>query len=376
MHRQTLSSAVLAFMALSLIPAIAAAEPKAVQIIQERSEIHHMAVSPDKNRLVYSAREKGKSTHSLKIWTIESRPYKRKKLTQGVGASFAPDSERIVYYSETKGDNRYWVTTIDNRGKGIKDYEVQGLDPSAAKASISPTGKTILFTNRSGSYLVPVAGGEPRQVTTKVLTAPDWHPSAPKVVYERKGGGIAVLDVINGDITNITPSRTGHRPRYSPDGKHVVFMVDFKIYVQEIDTGKRRSVAEGVEAFWSNAGKGLIVLKETGTYTKGQVIDLADLSVTWVALDGSKKVTLMEKAHGATVHTEGRDVYMALHKVGVYHAKLPELPGEAEARKKLAAPMNAVDPDRSDKQPVRKFAPPKRRATDKPIDPNVLKAVQ
>ena len=352
------------------------AGPKPVHIIAESSEIHHMAVSSDNVHLVYSARGKGKSTHALKVWTIVKHPYRRKKLTLGVGASFSPDSSKIVYYSEAKGDNRYWVSTINPNGKGERNFGVEGVDPSASTASYSPTGRTILFTNRSGTYLVPVEGeAEPRQVTTRVLTAPHWHPSAPKVVFERKGGGVGELDVISGQIEALTPKGVGHRPRYSPDGLQVLFMVDFKIYVQSVaDRSRREVVAEGVDAYWSNSGKGIVVVNEMGTFTKGQVIDLPDLSISWVPLDGTEALKLMDKAHGVAVRAGGRDLFISRHRVGVFRLKLPELDGEAEARRGLKSSATKTAPGR--KEPVPKFSPPKTRATDKAIDPKVIKAVQ
>ncbi len=355
----------------------ASAQPKPVQIITEKAEIHWIDVAPDGSRLVYSARSPKKEEHDLKVWTIAERPYKFKTIAKGVAGEFSSDGQRIVFYSEARLEKPYWVTLIEPTGKEEKGFEAQGIDPTAARASWSPTGRTILYTNRSGAYLLDIATGESRQITTKVLTAPTWHPSAPELIFEKKGGGLARLDVIEGEIEDL--SSRGHVPRYSPDGKQLLYMHDFKIHIMDLETKKSRMITEGISARWTNAGLGIVALKESGTMTKGESFDIADLSATWVSLVDGAQVPLMGKAHGVSMRSNGRDLYFGVHRDGVYHVKLPALAGESELRKKLGV----SDPEEEEEEggaledePVKKFDPPKGRATDKPIDSKVLKAIQ
>ena len=105
---------------------------------------------------------------------------------------------------------------------------------------ISPDGKTVAYLsttankeeNRTDSdiWLVPLAGGEPRQLTAspKHDRHPRWSPDGKWIVFESNRSGTFQIYVIASDggearqITTISTEAT--QPVWSPDGRHIAFV--------------------------------------------------------------------------------------------------------------------------------------------------------
>ena len=105
---------------------------------------------------------------------------------------------------------------------------------------ISPDGKSVAYVitkankeeNRTDSdiWLVPLAGGEPRQLTASPRhdRHPRWSPDGKWIVFESNRGGAFQLYVIASDggearqITTISTEAT--QPVWSPDGRHIAFV--------------------------------------------------------------------------------------------------------------------------------------------------------
>lgn len=356
---------------MSALVSVASAQSKPLQITVEKSEVHYPTVSPDGNHLVYSARIAGDTRHDLNVVTLTGRMPRKKRVAHGSGATFSPDSARVLYYSEEQRDNRYWITTARVNGRDKRQYEAEGLDPTAALALHSPDGAQILFTNRKGTHVLDVASGQHKRISTKVLTNPTWHPAGGVIAYEKRGGGVVLMDVTTGERRNLV---SGHKPRWSPDGSQLLWMHDFTIFTMAIDTGEKRRIGPGADAIWSNAGLALIVLEESGSFTQGASFEVPDLKARWVPLaEGVAAKPLMDKLHGLAVTPDGRFIYAAVHNEGIYRLRLDALDGQDAARKALSTPAAAPSVAPSAAVPDRK--PPVKRP-DRPIDPDVLKAVQ
>lgn len=377
-HRPLLLWSTFLALGLALLVPGRAEAGKPIQLATEKRELYNPVASPDGRYLIFDARVPGKTEREVTVVVLGSKPIKR-RFSRGTGAAFSPDSEQVVFYSAARDDNRYWVATAGTPfGRSEKIYDIEGIDPSAARALYSPDGTQVLVTNRTGTWLLTLANGDVRQLTTTVLTAPHWHPSEPRVVFERRGGGISVLDVNSGQTEKITGNGAGHKPRWSPDGKRLVFMHELEIYTWDMETRDRKKIAPGVEARWSNSGLGLIILAETGSFTQGESFELADMRLSWVPLQGdAQPQVLMEKAHGVAVGPDGRTLFAVVHKEGAWQMKVDSIEGEDAARKALetgaATPPAGQEAPAGDQSGERR--PPVKRP-DRPIDPDVLKAVQ
>jgi Tol biopolymer transport system component len=136
---------------------------------------------------------------------------------------------------------------IFDQGGQIMRVSAKGGVPQAVdtgKAShcngshgLSPDGKWLAIScsltggNDSRVYIVPVAGGTPRQVTEHPFSYfHSWSPDGKTIVFARPhpgGGDFFSISVDGGPETRLTTS-TGisDDPDYSPDGRYIYFNSD------------------------------------------------------------------------------------------------------------------------------------------------------
>src|ERR1051325_9421605 len=100
-----------------------------------------------------------------------------------------------------------------------------------ADPQLSPDGRWVAYQvtvpdvaanrNRSQIFVVAVAGGEPRQLTTGSAssTAPRWSPDGRRLAYT-SGGQVWTMNADGSDPKQVTNISTGAGdPVWSPDGR-------------------------------------------------------------------------------------------------------------------------------------------------------------
>jgi len=103
---------------------------------------------------------------------------------------------------------------------------------------LSPDGRLVAFTvgvpdvaanrTRTQVYVVPAAGGEPKQITSgdASSTTPRWSPDGKRIAFVT-GGQIWTMDAAGGDRRQVTGISTGAAdPVWSPDGRLIAFASD------------------------------------------------------------------------------------------------------------------------------------------------------
>src|SRR3954466_15643577 len=104
----------------------------------------------------------------------DSVAYQALELTPGGASVLAIESgeaTRLVLMAGGGGETKP-VPGTTGAGPGAEPKPVPGT-PDADSGSISPDGKTVVFTTLEGVYTVPVAGGTPKELVTTPAGATD-----------------------------------------------------------------------------------------------------------------------------------------------------------------------------------------------------------
>lgn len=147
--------------------------------------------------------------------------------------AWAPDGQKLVFNSGR------------NKGTSFEIFEMQadGTAPHVVIRSegfgnyspaYSPDGSKILFhTNRDGNMEVYVADADgSNQINLTNHPANDgtasWSPDGSKIVFSSDRNGLFQIFVMDSDGANVRllfehPDHNDLRPRYSPDGRKIVF---------------------------------------------------------------------------------------------------------------------------------------------------------
>jgi Tol biopolymer transport system component len=135
--------------------------------------------------------------------------------------------------------------------------------------AISPDGRLVAFvadTTAAGGegidlYVVPVQGGEPRNLTADLQAgaffAPEWSPDGKLIAFQVMPTDSQNSDIyiMNADGSEKKPLVSGEgdntRPHWSPDGRHIAFSSNrtgkWEIFIVEVATGTIFQVTQGRE---------------------------------------------------------------------------------------------------------------------------------
>jgi len=124
-------------------------------------------------------------------------------------------------------------------------------------ATVSPDGKAVVFETLGKLWVKPMAGGQPRRLTNDdaaMEAYPSWSANGKRIAYVRWTdaglGEVRTIAASGGKSTALTPAGHYARPRFSPDGKTVVFEKDRGGYL----SSPRASAAPGVYRVAASGG--------------------------------------------------------------------------------------------------------------------------
>ncbi len=172
-----------------------------------------------------------------RLETMEINTGMRKVIHESTGKFEAPNwmpGGKKLLFNE-KGS----LYTIPAEGGTPEKVNTGSADRLNNDHGISFDGKMLAISSSiagkpgggSTVYVLPLAGGEPKQITTE--TPSYWHGWAPNnkevtIVGQRNGSNIYNLykvNIANGKESALTNIISGHvdGPEYSPDGKHIYY---------------------------------------------------------------------------------------------------------------------------------------------------------
>jgi dipeptidyl aminopeptidase/acylaminoacyl peptidase len=185
------------------------------------------SISPDGKWVTFSAR----TTQGSGLYRISTAAGAKPELWADAGAvEWAPDSQSVVF---VRADRLWKLALADKQGSAITP-PVKGMrDPV-----FSPSGHAIAFSavasGHQDVWLVPSAGGEPRQLTREAMSADDgrfdpaWSPDGRTIeIVSNKADywsdDVWLVDVATGNARQLTKDVTtiGSNLQWSPTGDRV-----------------------------------------------------------------------------------------------------------------------------------------------------------
>jgi Tol biopolymer transport system component len=147
------------------------------------------------------------------------------------GASWAPDSRRVVYLSDRDTSWSLWSVRTDGSGEA----RLARLDPGADAVRLSPDGTRIAYHvaikgGPANLWVADVDGSNARQVSfdTEMLGFPCWSPDGRSLAAELRRGDddhVVLLPADGGEVRRLTDEPGKNWPySFSPDGDKVAYV--------------------------------------------------------------------------------------------------------------------------------------------------------
>ncbi len=122
---------------------------------------------------------------------------------------------------------------------GLITFNIEVSEVTTPDITVSPDGKTIVFTIIGHLFRLPIEGGAAEQLTFGPYYnhEPSFSPDGKRIAFvsDRDGteGNIFILDLDSKEISQVTYSLFAGYPSWSPDGENILFL--------EHDDGPRRA---------------------------------------------------------------------------------------------------------------------------------------
>lgn len=192
--------------------------------------------------------------------------------------TFSPDGETLAYVSDRTGNFEVFLRHVS----GGPEINLTNNPADDVQPAFSPDGKEIAFVStRSGKtglhypgpnspqvggdiWVMPAFGGTPKRIVESA-NFPSWSPDGSQILYVKGSffgqkiyripaeGGSAV------EIPLLLPSTPRfYYPRYSKDGRWILFDDAARIYVAPANGGKPVLIGAGSSAVWNDAARTIV----------------------------------------------------------------------------------------------------------------------
>ncbi|HEX8150353.1 MAG TPA: winged helix-turn-helix domain-containing protein [Pyrinomonadaceae bacterium] len=193
-----------------------------------------LAWPADGGGLLVNAFERNSQPGS-QIWRVEYPGGETRRMTNDLnlyrGLSLTADARSLVTVQSDRYTNLWVSNDGDPRHAEQVKFTPGGRFGSIVGLSWTPDGRIVYASNESGNYDIWLAGAEGggrKQLTVDALTdhSPAVSPDGGRVAFVSDRTGrqrVWVMDIDGGNQTPLSPGDVRDRPRWSPDGRWLVY---------------------------------------------------------------------------------------------------------------------------------------------------------
>jgi len=295
---------------------IALARPQHPEKLPIGHDAADIAVSPAGNRLAFL-----QSRRNVNIWRVDlsKPPEQARKVVSSSRRQTAPDispaGNQIAFESTRSGSNEVWVS--DSDGSDAVQLSSFGISQTGSP-HWSPDGKLIAFDSRVGGeaniYIVDPQGGVPRKLAIDIRgnSTPSWSHDGNWIYFTNgeDSPNVRVWKVRSegGHAVQVT-RHEGFNPLESPDGRHVFFSHELRLWRVGID-GTEEQQVQGMPQLgnygevWSPFGSGIYFLRDNNGRGEIEFFDLSTKSLQRIFV--LEKPLILDWMGGLPVSSNGK----------------------------------------------------------------------
>ncbi|WP_338450063.1 DPP IV N-terminal domain-containing protein [Niallia oryzisoli] len=223
------------------------------------------------------------------LWLLDVGNGKPRQLTDDsymeLDPTWSPDGKQIAYSSDKEGTEDIYLLDLASG----KEQRLTTSDSAEFAAAWSPDGEKIAYQDEHGkTYTVNVSTGESKQVIERLNLPgpPAWGPDSKTIALAaintfssrfREGTNqVYVVNTKTGTKNFVDPipfkslsNRNNSGPVWSPDGKHIAFIIESQLWVMAVDEngqpkGEPRLVSDEIadSPSWSGDSNTLMYLSK------------------------------------------------------------------------------------------------------------------
>jgi len=218
--------------------------------------------------------------------------------------------------------------------------------------ALSPDGGMIAYCGflpgkfKTQIWIMKADGSVPRQLTDMAGSPcdPAWSPTGMKIAFSADTDKSESVFVLDFKLRTVVPIGIGRLPRWSPDGKQLVFLrapetshAFASIWVSDADGKHERLVIETAASFpaanWSNDGQSIIYMEESKSGKGVYRVDLDGKNRVKLTGDDHKNLTFL------SVSPDGRQLFLV-----EWHGEIDNQNGPHENNSLLVVDLNTQKP--------------------------------
>jgi Tol biopolymer transport system component len=210
-------------------------------LLNAGSVSHQPSASPDGTRIAFFVSMTTANNEVVEdIYAVDRIGTNIKRLTNTAGVDNAPaysptpGSNLIAYHrlAAATGRSDIWLMNGDGTNQRNLTADLPS-DLARGEPAWSPDGEWIAFSSSRGTtgpgrgsiWIMRADGSAKRQLTLNPGNgfdlSPSWSPDGQRIAFQR--GGISIVSVATGEVTNLGLPGQPVQPSWSPDGRHIAF---------------------------------------------------------------------------------------------------------------------------------------------------------